>query len=189
VTTQTSDTTSTAGTAGTAAPRPVQVHSVYIRATAERIWAAITDPEWNGRYGYGAPSTFELRPGGAFRSVPGPAMIEGAKQMGWPVPETVVDGEVLEADPPHRLVQTWRMAMDPQAAAEGFTRLTYEITEGGGAGVCRLTVTHEVGSAPSVAAMVEGAPGAEQQQGGGGWPWVLSDLKSLLETGSSFTGA
>src|SRR5205085_2054698 len=84
------------------------------------------------------------------RSVPGPAMIEGAKQMGWPVPETVVDGEVLEADPPHRLVQTWRMAMDPQAAAEGFTRLTYEITEGGGAGVCRLTVTHEVGAAPSV---------------------------------------
>ena len=114
-------------------------------------------------------------------------MIEGSKQMGWPVPETVVDGEVIEAAPPHRLVQTWRMAMDPQAAAEGFTRLTYEITEGGGPGVCRLTVTHEVGSAPLVAAMVEGAPGAEQQQGGGGWPWVLSDLKTLLETGSSFT--
>ncbi len=110
-----------------------------------------------------------------------------ARQLGWPVPDTVVDGEVVEVDPPHRLVQTWRMAMDPQAAAEGFTRLTYEITEGGGPGVCRLTVTHEVAGAPSFAAMVEGAPGAEQQQGGGGWPWVLSDLKTLLETGSSFT--
>ena len=175
-------------TAGTEA-RPVQVHSVYIRATPERIWQAITDPEWNGRYGYGAPSTFDLRPGGDFRAVPGPAMIEGSKRMGWPVPETVVDGEVLEADPPRRLVQTWRMAMDPQAAAEGFTRLTYEITEGGGSGVCRLTVIHEVATAPIVAAMVEGAPGAEQQQGGGGWPWILSDLKTLLETGSSFTSS
>jgi hypothetical protein len=66
-------------------------------------------------------------------------------------------------------------------------RLTYKITEDGGPGVCRLTVVHEVGGAPSVAAMVEGAPGAEQQQGGGGWPWVLSDLKTLLERGSSFT--
>ncbi len=168
-------------------PRPVQVHSVYIKATPERIWQAITDPEWNGRYGYGAPSTFELRPGGDFRAVPGEAMIEGSRRMGWPVPETVVDGEVLEVDPPRRLVQTWRMAMDPRAAAEGFTRLTYEIAEGGGPGVCRLTVIHEVGSAPSVAAMVEGAPGAEQQEGGGGWPWILSDLKTLLETGSSFT--
>jgi uncharacterized protein YndB with AHSA1/START domain len=177
------DTTTTAGTGA----RPVQVHSVYIKASAERIWQAITDPEWNGRYGYSAPSTFELRPGGDFRAVPGPGMIEGARRMGWPLPETVVDGEVLEVDPPRRLVQTWRMAMDPQAAAEGFTRLTYEITEGGGPGVCRLTVIHEVGGAPSVAAMVEGAPGAEQQEGGGGWPWILSDLKTLLETGSSFT--
>src|ERR671932_2435762 len=179
--------TSTETTTADARATTTQVHRVYIRATPERIWQAITDPEWNGRYGYGAASTFDLRPGGDFRAVPGPAMIEGSKRMGWPVPETVVDGEVLEADPPRRLVQTWRMAMDPQAAAEGFTRLTYEITEGGGDGVCRLTVTHEVGGAPSLAAMVEGAPGAEQQQGGGGWPWVLSDLKSLLETGAAFT--
>ena len=186
MTTQTSDTT---GSTGTPPPRPVQVHSVYIRATPERIWAAITDPEWNGRYGYGAPSTFDLRPGGAFRSVPGPEMIEASRQMGWPVPETVVDGEVLEVDPPRRLVQTWRMAMDPTAAAEGFTRLTYEITEGGGPGVCRLTLIHEVASAPSVAAMVEGAPGVSVESGGGGWPWVLSDLKTFLETGSSFTSA
>jgi hypothetical protein len=52
-----------------------------------------------------------------------------------------------------------------------------------------LTLTHEVGTAPSVAAMVEGAPGAEQQQGGGGWPWVLSDLKTMLETGKAFSAA
>ncbi len=101
-------TETTQGATTAAGPRPVQVHSVYIKATPERIWQAITDPEWNGRYGYGAPSTFELQPGGAFRSVPGPAMIEGARQMGWPLPDTVVDGEVVEVDPPHRLVQTWR---------------------------------------------------------------------------------
>lgn len=155
MTTDSAQDTATSSTTGTKA-RPVQVHSVYIRATPERIWQAITDPEWNGRYGHGAPSTFDLRPGGDFRAVPGPvmieAMIEGARQMGWPVPETVVDGEVLEADPPRRLVQTWRMAMDPRAAAERFTRLSHEVTEGGG-----------------------------------GWPWILSDLKTLLETGSSFT--
>jgi uncharacterized protein YndB with AHSA1/START domain len=173
----------TAGTTST--PRPVQVHSVYIRATPERVWQAITDPEWNGRYGYGAPSTFELRPGGDFRAVPGPAMIEGARRMGWPLPETVVDGEVLEVDPPRKLVQTWRMLMDQTAAAEGFSRLTYLIEGPGEDGVCRLTVTHELAGMPSLYAMTSGNNefGA---MGGGGWPWILSDLKSLLETGEAF---
>jgi hypothetical protein len=65
-------------------------------------------------------------------------------------------------------------------AAEAPTRLTYEIAQGR-AGVCTLSITHDVAGAPIVAGMVPG--GGDPAQGGGGWPWVLSDLKSLLETG------
>ena len=157
------------------APTAPQVYRIFIRASAEQVWQGITDPAFIARYFHGSHVRNELRAGGRWLSMSPDGQ------------EVWNDGQVLECDPPRRLVQTWRMAMDPQAAAEGFTRLTYEITEGGGAGVCRLTVIHEVGTAPTVAAMVEGAPGAEQQLGGGGWPWILSDLKTLLETGSSFT--
>ena len=66
-------------------------------------------------------------------------------------PEVIVDGEVLEADPPRRLVQTWRMLMDPTAAAEGFTRITYEI-KASQDGFCSLTVTHELEGAPRLRA-------------------------------------
>jgi len=80
------------------------------------------------------------------------------------------------------------MLMDPSTASEPITRLTYEIEQlPQQPGVCRLTLTHEVAGAPSTAMMVAGNPevGAE---GGGGWAWVLSDLKSLLETGASLDG-
>jgi len=96
----------------------------------------------------------------------------------------VVDGEVIEADPPRKLVVTWRMAMDPRLNAEGFTRLTYEIVEGKG-GVSRLSVIHDLADRPGHAAMVAGVlqgPGE-----GGGWLWILSDLKSLLERGEQMT--
>jgi len=92
----------------------------------------------------------------------------------------VIDGEIVEAEPPNRLVQTWRMLMDPDTAAEGFTRLTYEIAEGKG-GVSKLTVIHELEGAPKLAALLSGQ--MEDTGAGGGWSWVLSDLKSLLETG------
>src|SRR4051794_29641726 len=101
-----------------------QVHRVYIRATPERIWQAITDPEWNGRYGYSAPAEYELRAGGSFRTFATEEMKAASAQMGFPCPDVIVDGEVIEADPPRKLVQTWRMLMDPTAAAEGFSRLT-----------------------------------------------------------------
>jgi hypothetical protein len=91
----------------------------------------------------------------------------------------VVDGEVLEADPPHKLVQTWRLLMDPAIAAEGFTRLTYEIEPQEG-GFTRLTVSHDLTGAPKLALLTGGL--AEGDGGGGGWPWILSALKSLLET-------
>jgi uncharacterized protein YndB with AHSA1/START domain len=162
-----------------------QVHRVYIKATPERIWQAITDPEWNGRYGYGAPAQYDLRAGGAYVSHASEAMKQASAAMGWELPEVVVDGEVLEVDPPRRLVQTWRMAMDPTAAAEGFSRLTWEIEGPGPDGVCRLTVTHELGGMPTVAAMTSG-DNEFGEMGGGGWPWILSDLKTLLETGEAF---
>jgi uncharacterized protein YndB with AHSA1/START domain len=96
-----------------------------------------------------------------------------------------VDGEVIEADPPRKLVQSWRLAMDPGLAAEGFTRLTYEI-EPTNDGVTKLTVTHDLTGAPGMASLVAGEQ--EDTGAGGGWAWVLSGLKTLLETGASLDG-
>jgi uncharacterized protein YndB with AHSA1/START domain len=92
-----------------------------------------------------------------------------------------VDGEVIEADPPRKLVQTWRMVMDAELADEGFTRLTYEIEPGNG-GVTRLTVTHDLEGAPRLAVPVGG--GMEEVGAGSGSSWVPSDLKTLLEAGT-----
>jgi uncharacterized protein YndB with AHSA1/START domain len=163
-----------------------QVHRVYIRASAQAIWDAITKPEWTERYGYGAPVDYDLRPGGRFRAFPTDAMRAARAEMGGgPTPDVLGDGEVIEVDPPRRLVQTWRMLMDPETAAEGFTRLTYEIAETG-QGVSKLTVIHQLDGAPRLAAFLSGA--MEDIGAGGGWSWVLSDLKSLLENGSRMAG-
>ena len=159
--------------AGTRAVGTAQVYRVYIKATPEAIWRAITDREWSLRYGYRAPAEYELRPGGAYRVYPTAEMAEqGASDV-------IVQGEVLEADPPRRLVQTWHPLFSPELVAEGARRLTWEIDDGPG-GVCRLTVTHELADAPLTAQMVSG----EHAEAGGGWGWILSDLKTLLETGS-----
>ncbi len=152
-----------------------QVYRVFIKATPQAIWDAITTPEWTQRYGYGLRDKYDLRPGGEYRGHAN----EGMLAMG--MPDVVADGEVIEADPPHKLVMTWRMAMDPRMVAEGFTRLTYEIAAGRD-GVSRLSVIHDLTGTPGHAAMVAGdqqGPGA-----GGGWTWILSDLKSLLESGA-----
>jgi uncharacterized protein YndB with AHSA1/START domain len=148
----------------------VQVYRVFIKATPQAIWDAITKPEWTERYGYGSRVEYDLRPGGTYRGLATEAM----KQMGGP--DVIVDGEVIEADPPRKLVQTWRAVwMD-----EGFTRLTYEISEGHD-GVSTLTVTHDLEGAPNTALQVAG----QIEGAGGGWAEVFSDLKTLLETGRS----
>ncbi|GIH07118.1 transcriptional regulator [Rhizocola hellebori] len=152
----------------------VQVHRVYIKATPQAIWDAITKPEWTARYGYRGLSDYDLRPGGAYVGRANEGMIA------YGAPEVAVDGEVIEVDPPRKLVQTLRMLMDPSIAAEGFTRLTYEIVEGKG-GVCSLTVTHDVTGAPGMAALMRGD--LEEMGAGGGWAWALSGLKTVLETG------
>ncbi len=156
-----------------------QVYRVYIKATPETIWDAITKPEWTERYGYGGRADNDLRPGGAHRGLTSKEMRSAG------APDVAIDGEVVEADPPHKLVVTWRMVMDPGMAAEGFTRLTYEIEESEG-GVTKLTVIHDLKDAPKLAALVGGE--MEGMGAGGGWSWVLSDLKSLIETGKRLDG-
>ena len=157
-----------------------QVFRVYIKASPDAIWDAITKPEWTQRYGYRGIVEFdELRPGGKYRFI-APAEMQ---EMG--MPEVVVDGEVIEADPPRKLVQTWHPLWAEDIAAET-TRVTYDIEEDDG-GVTRLTVTHEAEGAPITAAQV-GLSDARLHEGGGGWPMILSDLKTLLETGKGLDG-
>ena len=117
---------------------------------------------------------------GALRVVPNDGFKAAAEAQGFPCPDVIVDGEVIEVDPPRKLVTTWRMLMDPTMAAEGFTRLTWEIEETQG-GVSKLTVVHDVEGAPQIASLISG--GMEDQGAGGGWPQILSSLKTLLETG------
>jgi uncharacterized protein YndB with AHSA1/START domain len=155
-----------------------QVYRIYIKATPDAIWQAITSPEWTERYGYGGRGEYDLRPGGQYRGLTSDAM----RAMG--APEVGVDGEVLQVDPPRLLVQTFRMAMDEAMRAQGFTRVTYEIEPQAG-GVSRLTVTHEMEGAPQLALLMSGA--FEAQGAGGGWSFVLSGLKTLLETGEPLT--
>ena len=154
--------------------KTTQMYRVFIKAAPEAIWEAITSPEWSVRYGYGARNEYELRPGGRYS---GKASAE-LQAMG--MPEEVVDGEVIEVDPPRRLVHTWRFLWSEEVAAEGPTRVAFDIKELGN-GVSSLTVTHELENAPETAAQLSG----EIEGAGGGWAYVLSDLKSLLETGSA----
>jgi uncharacterized protein YndB with AHSA1/START domain len=157
-----------------AATETTQVYRVYIKATPQAIWDAITKPEWTERYGYGGRGEYDLRPGGTYRGFTSEAMrATGA-------PDFAIEGEIIEVDPPRKLVQTWRMVMDEAMAAEGITRLTYEIEEGK-TGVSRLTVIHDLQGAPNLAVLLSG--GWEEQGAGGGWSWVLSGLKTLLEIG------
>jgi len=129
------------------------------------------------KYGYGGRVEYDLRPGGAYRAFATEAM------AAYGAPDVIIEGEVVEADWPRRLVQTWNALFDPEIAAEAVTRLTWEIEEGEG-GVTKLTVTHDLAGAPRVAAMVAG----QVPEAGGGWSWILSDLKTLLETGKPLAG-
>ena len=144
---------------GTADGLNNQVYRVFIKATAERIWEAITTPEWTRQYFYEAAITAD---GDTRRLVSvGP---DGAKWM---------DEEIDEYDPPRRLVHTWRSLYDPDMATEQASRVTWEIEAQDG-GVCMLTVVHD---------HLEGAPRTAASVSGAGWMFVLCGLKTLLETG------
>ena len=153
----------------------VQMYRVYIKATPEKIWEAITKPEWTVKYGYAGLVDYEPRAGGKFKTFAN----EGMKAFPG-IPDVIIDGDVREWDPPRKLVHTWHMLMTPETAAEATTTLTYDIEPVRG-GVCKLTVTHDATGAPIIAAVMRGE--SESQGAGGGWAEVLSGLKTLLETG------
>jgi uncharacterized protein YndB with AHSA1/START domain/DNA-binding transcriptional ArsR family regulator len=159
--------------AATTSATTTQVFRVHIKADPDLVWAAVISPEWTARYGYG-PVEYDLRPGGAVRGIASHVL----QARG--VPAQVVEGQVLEVDPPRRLVHTYRMLFDPAVSAEPTTTVTWDI-EPLPDGVTRVTLVHELDGAPIHARLVSG----EDVQAGGGWPFVLSDLKSLLETGTS----
>lgn len=151
-----------------------QVYEIYIKAEPQAIWDAITKSEWTTKYGYRGPVDFDLRPGGAYRAHSTPELVA----MG--LPEVAVDGEVVESNPPHKLVHTYRFLFNEAHKAEGFTRVTWEIAKAA-TGFSRLTVTHELEGAPMMAGMVASK---FSEMGAGGWSWILSDLKSVIETGT-----
>ena len=138
----------------------MQVYSVVVRATPEQLWEAITKPEFTSRYFYGSlvDSTFEA----------------GAPYRSWsPDREKLwVDGEVLDSDPPRRLTYTWRALYDEETAAEEPSRVSWEIEAQEG-GVSKLTVVHD---------QLERAPKTAENVAGG-WMYILSGMKTLLETG------
>jgi uncharacterized protein YndB with AHSA1/START domain len=143
-----------------------QVYAVFIKATPEQIWEGITNPDFTEKYFYGSRAKYDLRPGGQYRGL----SAEDESQE-------LVDGEVLESDPPRRLVHTWRALYDPETAAEPHSRVTWEIEQQDG-GFAKLTVVHDrLEEAPKTALSVAG-----------GWSYVLSGLKTLLETGKPMAG-
>lgn len=150
-----------------------QAYTVYIGATPEAVWDAITNPEQTDRYGYRGRVEYDLRPGGAFVAHASDEMrTQGAD-------EVIIEGEVLEASAPNKLTQTWNPLFGTPITEEASTQLTWEIEEADGA--AKVTLTHELDGAPQTAGLV----GGSVPEMGGGWPYVLSDLKTFLETGKS----
>jgi uncharacterized protein YndB with AHSA1/START domain/DNA-binding transcriptional ArsR family regulator len=136
-----------------------QVYQVFIRATAEEIWQALVDPEVTSKYFHGARIT---------------ATADRMISLG-PDGSVWGDSEVEEFDPPRKLVYGWQSLYDPELAAEPTSRVTFEI-EPAGDGVHRLVLTHD---------RLEASPGTAETVSGAGWMFVLSNLKTYLETGES----
>ena len=138
-----------------------KVYEIYIKTSPERLWEAITTPEIRAKYNFGARQTSDWTPGSRYeQSVPG-----GDLPLG--------EGENIEVDPPRRLVQTMRALWSDEVKTEGTSRVTWEIEPVGDS--CRLTVTHDQ--------LREGA----NEELYGGWPMILSGLKTWLETGELLT--
>jgi uncharacterized protein YndB with AHSA1/START domain len=132
------------------------VFEIYIKTTPERLWEAITDGEMRKKYSFGVGTESEWTQGSEYRSsVPG--VID------------IASGENLEVDPPRRLVQSFRALWSEDVEREGTSRVTWEIEPVGDS--CRLAVIHDQ--------LDEDA----NNELYGGWPMILSGLKTLLETG------
>ena len=136
---------------------PTQIYQVFIRATPEQIWEAITTPEFTRRYFHGARITVTPE---RYRSL-------GPDDSVWG------DAQVLEFDPPRRLSHGWDSLYSAELSQEPTSRVTWEIEPQDG-GYCLLTVTHD---------RLEESPNTARSVSGTGWMMVLSGLKTLLETG------
>ena len=134
-----------------------QVYEIFIRATPDAIWQAITRPEFTQQYFFGSHVTVDAE---SYRGLDA-----GGGEL--------VIGPVFEFEPPHRLVHGWRALYDPETATEDESRVTWEIEAKDG-GTSLLRVVHD---------QLEGAPKTAASVAGG-WMWVLSGLKTLLETGA-----
>jgi uncharacterized protein YndB with AHSA1/START domain len=132
------------------------VFEIYIKATPERVWEAITDPAMRAKYSFGVETTSDWTPGSDYKSsVPG--VID------------IAAGNNIEVDPPRRLVQSFTALWSDEVKDEGESRVTWEIEPVGNS--CRLTVTHD---------QLREDANSELY---GGWPMILSGLKTLIETG------
>jgi uncharacterized protein YndB with AHSA1/START domain len=141
--------------------RMEKVFEIYIKTTPERLWEALTDPDMRSKYSFGMRVKSEWTPGSRYEFT-GP---DGAGVWG--------EGENLEVEPPRRLVQSYTALWSEDVKREGPSRVTYEIEPVGDS--CRLTVIHDE--------LREGA----NDELYGGWPMILSGLKTLLETGEQLT--
>jgi uncharacterized protein YndB with AHSA1/START domain len=134
------------------------VYVSFIRTTPERLWAALTDPDMMKQYWFGMHQETDWRPGSPWKLVFSDGRVADA-------------GEIVEADPPRRLVMKWRNEFRPELTAEGVATCMYEIEAVSGA--VKLVITHAIDFPQSK--LIEAVSG--------GWPKIISNLKSLLETG------
>ena len=140
--------------------RSIFVYVIYIRTTPEKLWSALTDAEYMKQYWFGTHCESRWTAGSSWQMVSGERQITDA-------------GEIVEADPPRRLVIRWQHQSKPELMAEGESRCTMELEPSGTA--VKLSITHTIEREPSK--FIEAVSG--------GWPKILSNLKSLLETGTT----
>jgi uncharacterized protein YndB with AHSA1/START domain len=145
---------------GTAPVSDTAVFEIYIKATPERIWEAITDPEQRAKYSFGVRVDSEWTTGSTYRA-------------GAPGGFVISEGENLLVERPRLLVQSFTALWSDDVKAQGSTRVTWEIEQVGDS--CRLTVVHDR------------LPESANAELYGGWPMILSGLKTLLETGERLT--
>jgi uncharacterized protein YndB with AHSA1/START domain len=139
-------------------PASTFVYVTYIRTTPDELWSALTSPEFTRKYWFGVHQQTDWKAGSAWKLV-------------FPDGRVADTGEIVEIDPPRRLVLRWRNEFRPELKAEGYSRCVVEIEPAGEA--VKLTITHAIDRDASK--FIEAVSG--------GWPRILSNLKSLLETG------